>query len=98
MAVNLVEEAATLPDAWRSRVLGQTGGANLKVIRMDKDGIAYESHSAFQEALLVIEGQMTLDVEGELFEMGPGDFHLVPAGKRHRVLEGSYGTLFLVDA
>lgn len=98
MAVNLVETAATLPHAWRSRILGQTGGANLKVIRMDKGGIAYESHSAFQEALLVIEGQMTLEVEGELFAMGPGDFHLVPAGTRHRVLEGSYGTLFLVDA
>lgn len=98
MARNLVDEAATLPHAWRSRILGTTAGANLKVIRMDEGGIPYESHSEFQEALLVIEGHMRLDIEGEIFDMGPGDFHLVPAGKTHRVLQGSYGTLFLVDA
>lgn len=96
--MNLVEEAASLPQAWRSRILGNTGGANLKVIRMDEAGIPYESHSTFAEALLVIEGHMQLDIEGEVIEMGAGDFYLVPAGKRHKVLEGSRGTLFLVDA
>jgi quercetin dioxygenase-like cupin family protein len=98
MAMNLVEEAALLPQAWRSRILGTTGGANLKVIRMDANGIPYESHCEFDEALLLIDGQMSLEIEGEVIEMRAGDFHVVPAGKKHRVLKGSYGTLFLVDA
>ncbi|KQQ49301.1 cupin domain-containing protein [Pseudomonas syringae] len=98
MARNLVEEAALLPDAWRSRILGTTGGANLKVIRMDANGIPYETHNEFDEALLLIDGQMSLEVEGEVIVMRAGDFHVVPAGKQHRVLKGSYGTLFLVDA
>jgi hypothetical protein len=34
-AVNLQAFAADLPDAWRSRVLGQVGPARLKVLRMD---------------------------------------------------------------
>lgn len=98
MARNLVEEAALLPDAWRSRILGTTGGANLKVIRMDTNGIPYETHSEFNEALLLVDGQMSLEVEGDVIVMRAGDLHVVPAGKRHRVLQGSYGTLFLVDA
>lgn len=96
--MNLVEEAALLPHAWRSRILGTTAGANFKVIRMDEKGIPYESHSEFDEALLLIEGQMSLEIEGDVIEMRAGDFHVVPAGKQHRVLKGSYGTLFLVDA
>jgi len=96
--MNLIEEAALLPNAWQSRILGTTGGANLKVIRMDEKGIPYEAHSEFDEALLLIDGQMSLEIEGEVISMRPGDFHVVPAGKRHRVLKGSYGTLFLVVA
>ncbi|UCJ15769.1 cupin domain-containing protein [Pseudomonas sp. MM211] len=96
--MNLIDEAKKLPQAWRSRILGSTAGANLKLIRMDGAGIPYESHSEFDEALLVLEGEMQLELEGEVIHMKSGDFHIVPAGKQHKVLQGSFGILFLVDA
>ncbi|QXH33675.1 cupin domain-containing protein [Pseudomonas muyukensis] len=65
---------------------------------MDVQGTPYEVHSEFDEALVLIDGQMHLEVEGEVIAMGAGDLHIVPAGKQHRVLEGSHGTLLLVDA
>ena len=96
--MNLIEEAAQLPAAWRSKILGTTAGANFKIIRMDENGIPPESHPDFDEALLVIDGEMALDVEGAVTVMRSGDFFVVPAGKTHSVLKGSHGTLFLVDA
>ncbi|ANC91540.1 cupin domain-containing protein [Azospirillum humicireducens] len=96
--INLIAETATLPHAWRSRIVGKIAGANLKIIRMDEAGIPSESHADFDEALFVLDGSMTLDVEGELIAMSAGDFFVIPAGKSHRVLEGSRGLLFLVDA
>ncbi|WP_226502229.1 hypothetical protein [Pseudomonas sp. MWU16-30317] len=36
--MNLIEAAKNLPHAWRSKILGRTAGANLKVIRMDEAG------------------------------------------------------------
>lgn len=96
--IDLIAETTALPQAWRSRIIGKIAGANLKIIRMDEAGIPSESHAEFDEALFVLEGSMTLDVEGELIDMAAGDFFVVPAGKSHRVLEGSRGILFLVDA
>lgn len=96
--MNLAETARQLPQAWQSRILGTTAGAQFKLIRMDEAGIPYESHGAFDEALLVIEGYLQLDIEGDIVDLHAGDFHIVPAGKIHRVLPGSHGTLFLVDA
>lgn len=96
--MNLIDEAERLPQAWCSRVLGGIAGAKVKLIRMDGAGIPYESHSDFDEALLVIEGEMQLEIEGDVIHMRSGDFHIVPAGKQHKVLQGSHGTLFLVDA
>ncbi|CAN7684685.1 cupin domain-containing protein [Pararhizobium sp. LjRoot238] len=88
----------SLPEAWRSRILGNTAGANFKIIRMNEAGIPFESHADFDEAVLVIEGEMRLEIEGQLISMRSGDFYIIPAGKEHRVLQGSHRTLFLVDA
>lgn len=59
----LVRAASSLPDAWRSVVVGKAANANLKVLRMD--GLAYpnETHE-FNEALLVLDGQMKLEPNG----------------------------------
>jgi len=95
---HLIQDAAELPQAWRSRVLGRTGGANIKIIRMDEAGIPTESHPDFDEGFLVVEGQMTLEIDGRRIPMTAGDFYLVPAGQAHSVLPGSRGVLFLIDA
>ncbi len=56
---NLVLQASQLPDAWRSILIGKAAGANVKVLRMDDLPYPDETHD-FEEALLVIEGQMNL--------------------------------------
>ncbi|WP_246856798.1 cupin domain-containing protein [Brenneria corticis] len=97
-AKSLTLEASSLPETWKSRILGVIGQANIKLIRMDKGGIPAERHDDFAEALILIEGNLQLDVEGQLIEMKSGDYYLIPRGKTHRVLPGSDGTLLLIDA
>ena len=97
-AWNVPSTAALLPQSWHSRVLAQIAGANLKLIRMDEAGIPREAHLDFDEALLVVEGQMKLEIDSGVIELKAGDFYVVPAGMPHRVLPGSRGTLFLIDA
>ena len=65
---------------------------------MDEGGIPPEVHAEFDEALLVVDGRMELEVDGRVIELEAGDFYVVPAGMSHRVLPGSRGTLFLIDA
>ncbi len=40
MLFDLNQQAAELPEAWRSAVLGRVGAANIKVLRMDARSIA----------------------------------------------------------
>ncbi|WNJ77440.1 cupin domain-containing protein [Cedecea neteri] len=89
--------AGTLSDIWRSRLLGQVGRANIKLIKMGGEGIPNESHAGFAELLVVIEGQMTLVVNEKTFTLDAGDYYLVPKEAVHRVLPGSHGTLLLID-
>lgn len=93
---NLIALAASLDDAWRSRIVGQAAGANLKVVRMDGRAYPNESHP-FDEALLVLEGRMNLELGGSVTSVGAGELYIVPAGTPHAVAEGSHGILVIVD-
>ena len=88
--------ARALPKAWSSSVIGEVGPARIKVLRMDQQAYALETH-AFNEALIVIEGKLELDIHGEVLTIAGGEMYLVEAGTPHLVRSGSHGTLIIVD-
>lgn len=94
--IDLLAVASTLPTAWRSRVVGLAAGANVKVLRMDGSEYPNEDHS-FDEALLVVEGQMNLRLNSEVVQVAAGEVYIVPAGVPHAVASGSHGTLVIID-
>lgn len=93
---NLPDLAAGLPTAWRSSVIGRAGASQLKVLRMDGQPAAAEAH-AFDEALLVLDGVLNLDIGGAVTPVGAGEVIFVPAGQLHAVAPGSWGTLVILD-
>ncbi|QGU88495.1 cupin domain-containing protein [Erwinia sorbitola] len=97
-ATSLLTSAAALPQMWQSAIISKTGQANIKLIRMGGDGIPEEVHKGFSELLVVIAGQMELEIAGEIVALKSGEYIVIPPGSPHRVLPGSSGTLLLVDA
>jgi quercetin dioxygenase-like cupin family protein len=79
-----------------SKVIGHAAGSNVKVLRMDDSSYPNEVHS-FAEALLVLEGQMNLEIEGKTIFVQAGEIFIVPAGQPHAVAAGSEGTLVIID-
>lgn len=94
--INLLACAGALPQAWRSTVIGQAAAANVKVLRMNAGAYPNESHD-FDEALIVLDGQMHLDILGAVVSVRAGEVYIVPAGVPHGVAPGSYGTLVIID-
>jgi quercetin dioxygenase-like cupin family protein len=93
---DLLATAAALTGAWKSTVVGTPAGVNFKVLRMDGAAYPNETHD-FDEALLVLDGQMNLDINGEVIAVRRGELFLVPANVPHAVSAGSHGTLVIVD-
>jgi len=88
--------AAALPAAWRSQVIARIGEANLKLLRMDALPLAEETH-AYAEGLLVIDGQLNLELAGQPVVVRRGELYVVSAGVPHAVAGGSTGTLLIID-
>jgi quercetin dioxygenase-like cupin family protein len=93
---NLIQLATSLSSAWRSTIVSTAAGANFKVLRMDGMEYVYETHM-FDEALLVLEGQMNLRFAAETVIVLAGEVYIVPAGVPHAVAAGSHGTLVIID-
>lgn len=89
-------QAQNLTTTWKSSVVGQVGPARIKVLRMDEQAYAEETHD-YNEVLLVISGQLRLRINGEAIEVQPGQMYLAEAGVAHAVLPGSTGTLVIID-
>ena len=88
--------AKTLPSAWRSVVVGKVGAANIKVLRMDEQPYAEETHD-YNEGLLVLDGELLLQVGQAQVVVKAGQMYLAQAGTAHAVLPGSHGTLVIID-
>ncbi|TPG11525.1 cupin domain-containing protein [Rhodanobacter glycinis] len=94
--IDLQQSAALLDQAWRSKLVARIGDANLRLLRMDAQPYPAEIH-AYAEGLLVLDGELRLDVAGQTVTVGAGGFYLVPAGVTHAVAPGSKGTLLILD-
>ncbi|MEK8033913.1 cupin domain-containing protein [Ideonella sp. DXS29W] len=93
---DLLSMASGLAAAWRSTVVGQAAGTQVKVLRMDATAYPDEAHP-FDEALLVLDGVMNLQLRGEAVQVRAGEVYVVPAGVPHAVAPGSHGTLVIID-
>jgi quercetin dioxygenase-like cupin family protein len=67
---------------------GPAAGASVTIFEMDvphgaKVPVAH-SHDAFDETIYGLEGVLTMTLNGESFEVGPGDTLFIPRGAVHR--------------
>lgn len=88
--------SAEQTQAWKSSLVGKVGPANVKVLRMDAQAYDEETHD-YNEGLLVVDGQLLLQVGAETVTVEAGQMYLALAGTAHAVLPGSHGTLVIVD-
>lgn len=94
--VNLKDIAHNLPQFWSSKIIGQSGNCNIKVLKMDEAEYPEEIHD-YNEALIVLEGEMLIVENNETIRISAGEMYFAPAGVPHAVAKGSHGTLLIVD-
>lgn len=63
---------------------------------MDDRAYPSEAHE-FDEALLVLDGQMNLEIDGQVLSVHQGEVFIGPAELPHAAAPGSHGTLVIFD-
>jgi len=84
---------SSAPGTQSNTLVGKdNGGINLTVVSAGIDpgaGLALHIHPNYEEAMLVLEGEIEAVLEDETRILGPGDLLLAPAGVKHTITNQS---------
>jgi len=82
-AVDLLDKCRLLTEAWQPRVVAELNDYQLKVVQVRGDFVWHE-HPDTDEAFLVLEGALRIDLEEESVRLTKGQLFVVPRGMRHK--------------
>ncbi len=94
-ALALLSLITKTPNGIASRVLSRTGGGNLTLFAFDAGQGLTEHTSPFDALVLVLEGAMTLTIDGAPVTATPGTIVRMPAGVPH-ALDAAEPTVMLL--
>jgi mannose-6-phosphate isomerase-like protein (cupin superfamily) len=80
--INLAREAAQLTEFWCQQVVA-SGNGNLFKVAKGIGSTNWHSHDDQDEAFLVIEGRITIQMRECDVDLGPGDLLVIPRGTEH---------------
>lgn len=95
--VDLAERFARIDEHWSPRIVAAVNDYDVKVVKV-QGAFPWHTHDATDELFLVVDGRLTLEVEGaEPLVLEPGQMAVVPRGRPHRPLAESETQILLLE-
>jgi mannose-6-phosphate isomerase-like protein (cupin superfamily) len=95
-AIDLRKKARQIPEPWSPRVVAELNDYQFKVVRIEGDFV-WHAHTETDEAFLVLEGELRIDLRDRSVTLHPGELFVVPKGLEHKPFALGEVTLLLVE-
>ena len=95
-AINLREKLARIPDRWAPRVVAELNDYQFKLVKLEGEFV-WHAHADSDEAFIVLEGRMAIELRHGRVEIGPGEMYVVPKGVEHRPVAARECHVMLVE-
>ena len=95
-ALSPLQIAASLPELWSPRVIGEADDAFLKVAKV-KGSLVWHSHADEDEVFMVLQGRLRIEMTEGSVQLEEGQLYVVPKGVRHNPVAEEECLLLLVE-
>ena len=95
-AINFAEKLTKFSDQWQPRVIAELNDYQFKIVRIEGDFI-WHDHPATDEAFIVLEGMLRIDLPDGAVSIGPGEMYVVPKGLKHKPYAASEVKMLLIE-
>ncbi|MBY8960280.1 MULTISPECIES: cupin domain-containing protein [Pseudomonas] len=95
-AINLAQKSALIDQQWSPRVVAEMNDYQFKVVRIEGEFI-WHSHPETDEAFIVIEGTLRIDLPHGRVYVEPGELYVVPCGIEHRTAAEGEARLMMIE-
>nr|WP_314485348.1 cupin domain-containing protein [uncultured Pseudomonas sp.] len=94
--VNLKQKASMIDSQWSPRVVAQMNDYQFKVVRIEGEFI-WHAHPETDEAFLVLEGTLRIDLPQGSVHVESGELFVVPQGVQHRTAAEGEAKLLMIE-
>lgn len=95
-AIDLAGKLALLREHWSPRVVAELNDYQFKIAKL-KGEFVWHRHPDTDEAFLVIEGRLTIELRDGRVELAPGELYVVPRGVEHRPVAAEECGVLLIE-
>ena len=82
-AINFRDKLARFHDHWAPRVIAEMNDYQFKLVKIHGEFV-WHQHADTDEAFIVLDGRMTIELRDGRVELGPGEMYVVPRGTDHK--------------
>ncbi len=94
--VNLLAKCELFDEQWQPRIVAEVNDYQFKIARVEGEFV-WHAHEDTDEAFLVLEGELRIDLPRGSVTLGPGELYVIPRGVRHRPVAERETKLMLVE-
>jgi mannose-6-phosphate isomerase-like protein (cupin superfamily) len=95
-AINLAEKLELLTELWQPRVVAELNDYQFKVVRLEGDFV-WHDHPDTDEAFLVLEGTLRIDLPDRSVRVSEGELYVVPRGISHKPYAENEVSVLLIE-
>ena len=95
-AINLREKFTALTERWQPRVVAEINDYQIKIARVEGDFV-WHDHAETDEAFLVLEGTLRIDLPEGSVTVSAGELYVVPRGVEHKPYAEKEVKLLLIE-
>lgn len=81
--VNFTEKLSYFSDYWSPKVIAEMNDYQFKLVKIKGDFV-WHNHADTDEAFIILEGSMFIELEDEVIELNEGEMYVVPKGVNHK--------------
>ena len=94
--VDLAAALATFDEPYAPRIVARMNDYKLMVVRAQGEFV-WHSHPETDDAFLVLEGELVIDLRDRSVTLGPGELFVVPRGVEHRPRSSAGAAVLLIE-
>ena len=94
--INLKSKLESIKDYWSPKVIAELNDYQFKLAKI-KDEFVWHEHNDTDEAFIVIEGSIEIELEGRTVELSKGEMFVVPKGAKHKPIAKGEAHIMLIE-
>jgi mannose-6-phosphate isomerase-like protein (cupin superfamily) len=95
-AINFNEKFDKFSDRWSPKVIAEMNNYQFKLVKIQGEFV-WHSHSDTDDVFIIIEGEMSIELQDGQVDLKAGEMFVVPKGIEHKPIAKSECKLLLIE-